>query len=100
MKLSWLNFRNWPHPNYGKWGGSRNTCHKDEADTPDGCPLPIDRLDAYYRSHDITNDDWALFKGAITTNPLTLKEKPVFAQAYWLGTIVIFGIAGIFTKGD
>lgn len=104
-----FNWRAIPTPYYGNWGGAGNTCHEsNDLNTPDGCPLPVDKMDGNFRGHDATLDDWALAVSTAKTNPLKLKGKvwfmvgkkkivwdnPVARTAYWASVVAIFGTVG------
>lgn len=53
MKLpNWV--RHLPHPEYGNYGGRRRRClsHENADKNGGNCPLPVDRMDKAFQTHD------------------------------------------------
>jgi len=85
--------KRFPHPQYGNYGGYLARCKNKITGT---CPRPIDWMDGIFKDHDngISNREMVkrLWKGK---SRLLYLAKPVYGQAYWLGTLIVFSIPAL-----
>ena len=99
-----MNWRKFPHPTYGNYGGRTNKGSNYSEQ-------PIDGLDAIFMLHDVSlrnagenkyklsEADSQLFRSLKKVNFLKLKI-PVYGQVYWIGSLVVFGVRHYFFRAD
>lgn len=98
-----FNFRKFPHPQYGRYGGAYTRCDSSELYKKTGqCPVPISDLDYVFQKHDgdtgVANDA-RLVGRLVKTLPNVLNPNKsygtglgndLYGRAYHVGALAVF----------